>query len=329
MTDSPQSSVERARAIILAEAEGLAHVAAKLDGGFEKLLEAILACPGRIILTGMGKSGLVGRKITATLQSLGTPAYFLNPAEGFHGDLGLVQHSDLVILLSNSGATEELLNLLPSLRQRGVTLVALTGNAQSTLARACHLVCDLGVPREADLHDLAPTTSTTALLAFGDALAVVLFERRGLTPADFAAWHPGGTLGKRLLLRVEDLMHGGEACPIVPAEATFGAAVDELSRKHLGAVMVVDGAGALAGFLTDGDVRRIFDQTQERTIAECFASPITGLMTRNPRVAHPNELASVVLEQMRDRQHQQSPVVDDMGRVVGLVRLLDLIRAGL
>lgn len=321
--------LERARAILRAEREGLDHVAAKLDAAFAELIALCLNCTGRVILMGMGKSGLVGRKITATLQSLGTPAYFLSPAEGFHGDLGLIQRGDLVLLLSNSGSTEELINLLPSLRQLGVPLVALTGRPGSTLARACHLVVDIGVPAEADAHNLAPTTSTTALMAVGDALAVILFEARGGTATDFAQYHPGGTLGKRLLLRVEDLMHRGEAAPVVEADATFGDAVQVLTRTHLGAVIVRQTAGTLAGFLTDGDVRRTFDARRDQTIAATFALPVKDVMTRNPARAYPEELASAVLERMRERQHQQAPVVDSADQVVGLIRLLDLVQAGL
>jgi len=319
----------RARAILTAEAEGLQQVAAQLDENFATLVDDCLQCRGRIILMGMGKSGLVGRKITATLQSLATPAYFLSPAEGFHGDLGLVQDGDLVLLISNSGTTEELLQLLPSLRRRQVRLVALTGRPDSTLARACDLVCHIGVPAEADPHNLVPSTSTTALMAFGDALAIVLFEERGLSAADFAQFHPGGTLGKRLLLRVEDVMHDGATAAILPVASTFGQAIDALTRTHLGAIMLQHPDGRLAGFLTDGDVRRTLDRSRDRTIEATFALPVREVMTANPKRAYPNELASVVLERMRERQHQQAPVVDDEDRVLGLIRLLDLLQAGL
>jgi len=322
-------TLTRAREIIRAEMTGLEHLASNLDGSFEALVQAVLDCRGRVILTGMGKSGLVARKIVATLQSLATPAYFLSPAEGIHGDLGLLQQGDLVLLISNSGTTEELINLLPSLRMLGVTLVAITGRPESTLARACHIVCNVGVPHEADAANLVPTTSTTALMAFGDALGLVLFELRGLTEHDFAVFHPGGALGKRLLLRVGDLAHTGEDCPCVPVRATFGMAVEELTRKHLGAVVVQHRDGTVAGFLTDGDVRRIFERTRHKTIDECFRQPVSELMTKDPKVVYPNELASVVLERMRERQHQQAPVVDDNGKVLGVIRLLDLVAAGL
>lgn len=326
---TPDSRLLRARAILAAESEGLRHVADRLDDSFSTLVDRCLSCEGRIILMGMGKSGLVARKITATLQSLATPAYFLSPAEGFHGDLGLIQSSDLVLLISNSGTTEELINLLPSLKKLGVVLVALTGRPDSTLGRACDVVCDLAVPSEADAHNLVPSTSTTALMAFGDALALVLFEERGLTATDFAQFHPGGALGRRLLLRVEDVMHKESSAAILGVDATFGQAIDALTRTHLGAIMLRDTEGRLAGFLTDGDVRRTLDRSRERTIEATFAMPVSDAMTPNPKRAYPNELASVVLDRMRERQHQQAPVVDDDDKVVGLIRLLDLIQAGL
>jgi arabinose-5-phosphate isomerase len=251
--------LETARRVLRIEAEALKELQARLDSGFERAVEVLLACKGRVVVTGMGKSGLIGRKIAATFSSTGTPSVFLHPAEALHGDLGMLQAGDAVVAVSYGGETEEIVALLATMKRLGLPLVTLTGNTRSTLAQASDVVLDTSVREEACSLNLAPTASTTAAMALGDALAVALLECRGFNHDDFAALHPGGRLGNKLL-RVRELMHAGEALPSVAPSAKMPDVIYEMSRKGLGMTTVVDGAGTLAGIITDGDLRRLMQK---------------------------------------------------------------------
>src|SRR5512135_1203080 len=248
--------LEHARKVLRIEAEAILALVDKLDGGFTRAVNLILKCRGRVVVTGMGKSGHIGNKIAATLASTGTPALFLHPAEGIHGDLGMVTKGDVVIALSNSGETEELSRMLPSLKRIGIKIIALTGSTESTLAKNSDVVIDVGVKEEACPLGLAPTASTTATLAMGDALAVALLEQRGFREEDFACFHPGGTLGKKLLLRVRDLMHIGDEIPMVSEDTLIKDAIYQISSKKMGITAVLNASGRLVGVISDGDLRR-------------------------------------------------------------------------
>jgi arabinose-5-phosphate isomerase len=307
--------------VLRLEAEAILGLIPKLDERFDRAVELLHACTGRVIVTGIGKSGLVGRKIAATLAATGTPAYFLHPAEGVHGDLGMVARADVVVALSNSGETDEMLAILPTLKRLGVPIVLLTGNPKSTLARQCEVVLDVSVAEEACPMNLAPTSSTTAALAAGDALAMALLELRGLRPEDYAALHPGGTLGWRALFRVGDLMHTGEAMPVVGEDARLEDAILEMTRKGLGMTTVVDGDGRLAGVITDGDLRRLhlrggpFDARRAGEVA-----------TRSPKTIGADDLAAKALEAMEGRI-TSLVVVDDAQRPRGVIHMHDILRA--
>jgi arabinose-5-phosphate isomerase len=310
-----------AERVLRLEAEAILGVIRTLDERFERAVAALHGCAGRVIVTGMGKSGLVGRKIAATLASTGTPAFFLHPAEGVHGDIGMVARGDVVLALSNSGETDEMLAILPPLKRLGVPIVLLTGNPKSTLARQSEVVLDVSVSEEACPMNLAPTSSTTAALAMGDALAMVLLDLRGLRHEDYAALHPRGTLGWRALFRVGDLMHTGEAMPVVVESAPLAEAVQEMTRKGLGMTTVVDGEGRLAGVITDGDLRRLhlrggmFEALRAADVA-----------TRTPRTIAADDLAAKALELMEGRI-TSLVVVDDGQRPRGVVHLHDILRA--
>src|SRR5512135_2366136 len=255
--------LEHARKVLRIEAEAILALVDKLDGGFTRAVNLILKCRGRVVVTGMGKSGLIGKKIAATLASTGTPALFLHPAEGIHGDLGMVMRGDTVIALSNSGETEEIARMLPSLKRLSIQIIALTGNPESTLAKNSDVVIDVGVKEEACPLGLAPTASTTASLAMGDALAVALLNRRGFKEEDFACFHPGGALGKKLLLRVRDLMHTEADVPVVSEGTLIKDAIYEISSKKMGVTAVVNAAGKLVGVISDGDLRRWMEKTEK------------------------------------------------------------------
>jgi len=310
-----------AERVLRLEGEAILGLIAKLDDRFELAVGVLSARAGRVIVTGMGKSGLIGRKIAATLASTGTPAYFLHPAEGVHGDLGMVARGDVVLALSNSGETEEVLAILPPLKRLGVPIVLLTGNPKSTLARQCEVVLDVGVAEEACPMNLAPTSSTTAALAVGDALAIALLELRGLRPEDYAALHPRGTLGWRALFRVADLMHTGEAIPVVRLDATLAQVVEEMTRKGLGVTTVVDERGQLAGVITDGDLRRMLGRG-----GSLGALRAGDVATRAPRTIRPDELAARALEMMEGRITSLIVAAED-GAIVGVVHLHDILRA--
>jgi len=309
--------------VLRIEGEAVAALADRLDGRFARAVELLQACRGRVVLTGMGKSGYIAQKIAATFSSTGTPALFLHPAEGVHGDLGMIVRGDVVVAISNSGETEELVSILPHIRRFGVPLVSLVGNPQSTLARESDVALDVSVKEEACPLNPAPTASTTAALAMGDALAVALLEQRGFREEDFALLHPGGRLGRRLLLRVRDLMHTGEGLPLVREEATMREAILEISGKRLGMTAVVDSAGLLCGIVTDGDLRRAlqkFPDLLTRRVAEC--------MTRKPKTIPRDELAARAVQVMEQYSITSLLVVGEGGRPEGVLHLHDLLKAG-
>ena len=304
------------------EAEAILGLIPKLDARFEHAVELLRRCAGRVIVTGMGKSGLIGRKIASTLASTGTPAYFLHPAEGVHGDLGMVSRGDVVLALSNSGETDEVLAILPPLKRLGVPIVLLTGNPTSALARQCEVVLDVSVAEEACPMNLAPTSSTTAALAAGDALALALLELRGLRPEDYAALHPRGTLGWRALFRVGDLMLTGDAMPVVSENTPLREVIAEMTRKRKGMTTVVDGAGRLAGVITDGDLRRLY--LKGGSIDELTAGQVA---TREPKTIRADELAAKALEVMETWQITSLVILDGTNRPAGVIHMHDILRA--
>ncbi len=312
-------SLETAKRVLRIEAEAIAGLIERLDARFERAVELLYGCKGRVVVTGMGKSGLIGRKIAATFASTGTPSLFLHAAEAAHGDLGMLVGEDVVLAISTSGETEELLDLLETLKRLGIRLVTLTAKPQSTLAQASDIVLDIAVKEEACSLNLAPTASTAAALAMGDALAISLLERRGFKEEDFAALHPGGKLGKRLR-RLENLMHSGESLPCVTAGAKMPDVIYEMSRKGLGLAAVVDGDRKLLGIITDGDLRRMMQQRPQDALglsaAEC--------MTKNPVALARTELAASALRVMEEKRITSVLVVDAERRVEGVVHIHDL-----
>jgi len=305
------------------EIRGLAALEARISDAFAAACQLCLACRGRVVVTGMGKSGHVGGKIAATLASTGTPAFFLHPAEASHGDLGMITRDDVVLALSNSGETPELLTLLASITRLGVPLIALTGNSQSTLAREARVHLDVGVAEEACPLNLAPTASTTAALAMGDALAVALLESRGFTAEDFARSHPGGALGRRLLLRVKDVMRSGTAVPRVGPDTALADGLLEISSKGLGMTVVVDAEGRAIGVYTDGDLRRSLDRR-----IDIHGARIRDVMTHPCKSIGPGELAAEAVHLMETHRITSLPVVDANGVLVGALNVHDLLRSG-
>ena len=320
-------SIEQAKKVLRIEADAVARLIDRLDSNFDRAVDLIMGCKGRVVVTGMGKSGHIGNKIAATLASTGTPALFLHPAEGIHGDLGMVTKGDIVIALSNSGETEELSRMLPSLKRIGIKIIALTGNTESTLARNSDVVIDVGVKEEACPLGLAPTASTTATLAMGDALAVVLLDRRGFKEEDFACYHPGGSLGKRLLLHVRDIMHTGDAIPKVSAEALVKEAIYEISSKKMGVTSVLDKAGKLLGVISDGDLRRWMERT-EKTGENLLAKRAREIMTSNPKVIGKDALAAEAVAIMESNSITCLLILDNDNRPEGVIHLHDLLKAG-
>ncbi len=316
------------RRVIDIEIQGLAAIAARIDGGlhggtFTEACSVMLGCRGRVVCSGMGKSGHVARKIAATLASTGTPAFYVHPGEAGHGDLGMITDADVVLALSYSGESDELLMLLPVLKRQGNPLIAMTGRPQSTLASEADVHLDVSVPAEACPLDLAPTASTTAALAMGDALAVALLEARGFTAADFARSHPAGALGRRLLLHIRDVMHTGETVPKVRESATLSETLVEMSRKRLGLSAIVDGDDRLLGLYTDGDLRRTLDDAA----IDLRATPISAVMTRTPKTIGPDQLAVEAAQLMEAHKINALLVVDHERRVVGALNIHDLLRA--
>jgi arabinose-5-phosphate isomerase len=323
VSDDKKPDLRRlAERVLRIEAEAILGLIPKLDERFERAVELLRGCAGRVIVTGMGKSGLIGRKIAATLASTGTPAHFLHPAEGVHGDLGMVARGDVVLALSNSGETDEALAILPPLKRLGVPILLLTGNPTSSLARQCEVVLDVSVAEEACPMNLAPTSSTTAALAVGDALAMVLLELRGFRPEDYAALHPRGSLGWRALFRVADLMLTGDALPIVPESTPLRDVIVEMTRKRKGMTTVTDGAGRLVGVVTDGDLRRL--HLTGKSIDDLSAGQVAS---REPKTIWSEDLAAKALEVMETWQITSLVIVDEARRPVGLIHMHDILRA--
>ncbi|QTR54424.1 KpsF/GutQ family sugar-phosphate isomerase [Thiothrix unzii] len=312
-----------AKAVIETEIETLKALPARLDDSFVQACEAILACQGRVIVTGMGKSGHIGNKMAATFASTGTPAFFLHPGEASHGDLGMIVNGDVIIALSNSGTSDEILSILPVIRRLNVKIIAMTGNPQSPLAEMADFHLYTGAEKEACPLGLAPTSSTTATLVMGDALAIALLEARGFTAEDFARSHPGGRLGKRLLVHVRDIMHSGDEIPQVSPEISLQQAILEMTRKKLGITSIVATDGQLLGIFTDGDLRRSF----EKGISS-LEQPISALMTTRFQTITGNRLAVDALNQMEAHAITVLPVVQD-GRITGIIHMHDLLRAGI
>jgi arabinose-5-phosphate isomerase len=318
---SADDIIARGRRVLRIERDALGELEQRLDASFAAAVELIAASRGRVIVAGVGKSGLIGRKIAATLTSTGTPAMFLHPVESVHGDLGLVSSGDVAILISKSGETDELLPLLEQLKGLGVRTVAITAERDSTLARHCDVSLDGSVREEACPHDLAPTTSTTVALALGDALAVALLQEKGFKREDFARLHPGGALGRQLLTRVSDVMLRDDL-PLLTLRATMREAVVHMAERR-GIAVVVDGAGRLQGVVTTGDLTRLMEKT-----TDIWALPVEDVMTRTPKVTGPDELASAIVFLMQQHGIMSMPVLADDRRVVGVVHLHDLMRSG-
>lgn len=314
---------ETALDVIESEADAVRALAERIDEAFTEACRHLLECKGRVVVIGMGKSGHIGSKIAATLASTGTPAFFVHPAEASHGDLGMIQANDVVLALSNSGETDEVNAILPPLKRLGVTIIALTGNPGSTLAKHADIHVNVGVEQEACPLGLAPTSSTTAQLVMGDALAISLLQSRGFTSDDFARAHPGGQLGRRLLLHIRDVMHSGDDVPSVPETATISEAIVEMTRKRLGMSAVVDGRGRVAGVYTDGDLRRTMDLG-----VDLHTTPITEVMTPGGKTIAPGALAAEAAQMMQQFSIQGVLVTEADGRLVGALNFQDLLRAG-
>jgi arabinose-5-phosphate isomerase len=318
-TDHAHMSLDTARRVLKIEAQAIHDVLSRLDATFEKAVDLLFACKGRVVLTGMGKSGLVARKISATFSSTGTPSFFLHPGEALHGDLGMLARGDTLIAVSYGGETEEIIHLLEALKRLEIPLITLTGNLKSTLAEASDIALDVSVKEEACSLNLAPTASTTVAMAVGDALAVSLLERRDFRHDDFAALHPAGRLGKKLL-RVEHLMHAADALPRVTLDTKMPAVFHEMSAKKLGMTTVLNPNGSLAGIITDGDLRRLMEKQGGATLSLTAGEA----MTRNPQTIGPHVLASEALNAMEKKKITSIVVVDESQKVVGVVHLHDL-----
>ncbi len=316
-------SLEKAREVIRIEAEAIAALENRIDENFVRAVEVLHKCKGRVIVSGMGKSGNIAQKIASTLSSTGTAAMFMHPAEAAHGDLGMVMPEDVVICISKSGSTEEFYVLIPLFKRLGIPVIAITGNLHSPLADHADVVLDTSVKQEACPHDLAPTASTTAALVMGDALAIALLEAREFTKEDFALRHPSGSLGKKLLLRIDDVMYADDKIARVNESAGLDEIILEITSKRFGATCVLDGKGQLTGIITDGDLRRLL--TKRTPLAGINAR---DMMTRNPKTVHIGTLASQVLEMMEDLSIMQMIVVDTEHRPVGMAHLHDLLKAG-
>jgi len=312
------------KAVIDTEASAITALAGRIDSTFVKACELMLQCQGRIVVVGMGKSGHIAHKIAATLASTGTPAFFVHPGEASHGDLGMITAKDVVLTLSNSGETDEILTIVPLIKRLGVPLISMTGNPTSRLSREADVNLDVSVVKEACPLGLAPTSSTTAALVMGDALAVALLASRGFSADDFARSHPGGRLGKRLLLHVADIMHRDAAIPKVHADANLAAALVEMTRKGLGMTTIVDAQGKLLGVFTDGDLRRVLDHGQ----VDVHQLKIAALMTSPCKAIHSERLAAEALQVMDSKRINALPVIDADNTLVGAINMHDLLRSG-
>lgn len=312
-----------ARAVIRTEARAIAELEARIGEPFLQACQLMFECPGRVIVTGMGKSGHIARKIAATLASTGTPAFFVHPGEASHGDLGMITAKDVVLALSNSGETDELLTILPLIRRQAIPLIAMTGQAESSLARLADVHLDAGVDAEACPLGLAPTASTSVALVLGDALAIALLEARGFTAEDFARSHPAGSLGRRLLLHISDIMHTGEQIPAVSASASLSDTLMEMTHKGLGMAAIIGDEGELLGIFTDGDLRRAVDDAD----IDLRTTPVTDLMTANPKTIIADKLAVEAARMMESHKIHAVLVTDAQQRLVGALNIHDLLRA--
>jgi len=323
-TDAQTSIAEYGKRVIQIETEALASLSERIGPEFEKAVGLIFSSSGRVIVTGIGKSGLIARKIVATMNSTGTPAIFLHPSDAIHGDLGMVQQEDVILLLSKSGNTEEIKNILPIFKRIGVSLISIVGKSDSYLAQMSDVVLDGSVSEEACPLDLAPTASTTVALALGDAIAIALLEKRGFTADDFALFHPGGNLGKRLLLSIDQIMTTGEAMPLVHQAAPLKDAILEITSKRFGATCVVDDQGVLVGIITDGDLRRMLERDTDMK-----ALLAVDVMSPNPKTLYPHALASIALELMEQHKITQLIITNVGKQPVGILHMHDLIQLGL
>jgi arabinose-5-phosphate isomerase len=322
-TLDPHQLLARGQRVLDTEIAAIAALKERLSSAFVEACRLLHACTGRVVVSGMGKSGHIGNKIAATLASTGTPAFFLHPAEAGHGDIGMLTEADVLLAISNSGETAELLTILPAVKRMGLPMIVMTGRAQSTLAQAATVVLDISVPEEACPHNLAPTASTTATLAMGDALAVAILEARGFTQEDFARSHPGGTLGRRLLLRIQDVMRTGDQLPMVHADTTLRDGLLEMSRKGLGMTAIVDAQRRVLGIFTDGDLRRTLDRD-----ADLRTRRMADVMTAKPKTVKPEMLAAEAVHLMEASRITQLLVVDDQDVLLGALNVHDLFRAG-
>ncbi len=323
MTESKKNSIEWGRQAVRIEACAVAALEKRIGASFASAVDILMKCRGRVIVTGMGKSGIIARKISSTLTSTGVAAYFLHPAEGVHGDIGAVLKDDAVIAVSKSGSTEELLRILPVFKRRNCPIIAITGNPDSPLARQSDAVLDVAVEEEACPHDLVPSSSTTAQMAMGDALAIALLQQRGFSAGDFAELHPAGSLGARLLLRVDDVMRTGEDMAAVREDTPLARTILEITSKRLGATCVLNDAGGLAGIVTDGDLRRLLEKGGDiRGLAA------KDIMTAGPKCIRAGILAAAALHAMESHSVNQLIVLDESGRPAGMVHIHDLLKAG-
>lgn len=325
MPNTPEGLIAIAQRVLRIESEALAALSISVDRNFPEAIEIIARAKGRVVVSGMGKSGLVGKKIAATLASTGTPAFFVHPAEASHGDLGMITDRDVVIALSNSGETEEIVNLIPFLKRFSVKLISMTGNTASTLAKASDVHLYVGVQEEACPLGIVPTASTTATLAMGDAVAVALLSRNGFREEDFAQFHPGGSLGKKLFVTVGDLIHSGDSLPLITPDATMMQAVVEISSKRLGTAVVIDTEKKILGIVTDGDIRRGIEKWGK----PFFDMTAGEVMSRNPKTINPEELAAKALAIMEERQITTLVVPDAQGQVLGIIHLHDILKKGI
>ena len=313
----------QAREVLEIEAKAINKVKSAVTDSFIEIIEEIISCSGRVIMTGMGKSGIIAEKLAATLSSTGTPSFFLHPAEAIHGDLGMVTEEDIVIALSDSGETEEVVDILPHLKRIGAKLISITGNKNSTLAKNSNHTLETEVEEEACPLDLAPTASVTATLALGDALAMVLLAARDFTSEDFARYHPGGSLGRRLLLTVDDVLHVRESNPVVREDVSLKEALFKMTSSRKGAVSIADKDGKLVGIIVDGDIRRLVEEGED--LADKKACEV---MTKDPIAVGPDKLAAEAVKIMEDKDINDLPIVDSKGQPVGLINFQDLIKAG-
>ncbi|RCW44770.1 SIS domain-containing protein [Halanaerobium sp. MA284_MarDTE_T2] len=318
-----QKIKKQAKDVLDIESEAILNLKESINGQFVEIVKEILNCPGRVIMTGMGKSGLIAKKLAATLASTGTPSFFLHPAEAIHGDLGMVTNDDIVITLSNSGETNEVLNIVPAIKRIGAKIISMTGGLDSTLAKNSDYILNTGVKEEACPLDLAPTASTTATLALGDALAISLLKVRDFKPEDFALYHPGGSLGKKLLLKVDDVLHVREQNPVVNLETNLKETLFTMTSTGMGSVNIVGDDGKLAGIITDGDIRRHLEESPD-----LLNKNAGDIMTVNPKTIFKEKLAAEALKLMQDNEIKDLPVINENDEPLGLINFQDLLKAG-